>query len=405
MQRSDRARIALLLMKRRLFLTATVLGATEVGAAPPNFPASMLHPGEVVEAYGRPSRFVSGVVRRPSNVSTPALTPLADQLSTLTPSGLCFVRNHAGVPTIDPREHRLLVHGMVRKPISFELADLLRFPAVTRFSFLECAGNSAPGWQRLGEGVQYSHGLLSCCQWTGVPLRAILDEAGVTNDGRWIVAEGADAAAYDRSLPLQHILDEALLVYGQNGEALRPEQGFPLRLLVPGFEGSANVKWLRRIKVVASPVYSREETAQYATLRADGSSEAFDFIMNVKSVITTPSPGRALVERGFYTLRGFAWSGRGRIRRVEITLNGGATWSDARLIEPLEPKSLARFEAPLRWDGSELVVASRATDETGNVQPNVAAFAAHRGPDRRYHINAIASWRVGRDGSVTVADA
>jgi len=359
----------------------------------------------LISAYGSPSSFERAVVRRPPGVPSPALTPLAQQLGVITPSGLMFVRNHAGMPELDPRRHELLVHGLVTKPLAFTLADIMRFPSVERMHFLECAGNSAPGWQQLGEGVQYSHGLLSGCLWIGIPLRLVLDEAGIKPEARWLVAEGADGAAFDRSIPLAKALDDALLVYGQNGEMLRPEQGYPLRLILPGFEGSTNIKWLRRIKLVAGPVYSREETAQYSQLQPDGKVRLFDFVMEAKSVITSPSPAQRLTEPGFYEGRGFAWSGRGRIARVDISTDGGTTWSAATVDEMNFTKSLTRFTFPLRWDGSPVTLASRATDETGYVQPTLDQLVAARGSGLRYHVNAIARWRIGRDGAVSEADA
>ncbi len=315
------------------------------------------------------------------------------------------MRNHAGTPTLDPRTHRVIVHGMVSSALSFSIADLMRFPSVERMHFLECSGNSGRGWRSLGEGVQYSHGLLSCALWTGVPLRTVLDEAGVRPGAGWVIAEGADGALYDRSIPLAKALDDALLVYGQNGEMLRPEQGYPVRLLLPGFEGSANVKWLRRLKVVGAPAYSREETAQYTQPGVDGRVELFNFVMDAKSVITFPSPGDGLREPGFYEIRGFAWSGRGRITGVEVSTNGGATWAAATLDELRGTKCLTRFTFPLRWDGTPVELQSRATDEAGAVQPTLAALVAARGPSLRYHVNAIARWRIAADGTVSNLDA
>jgi sulfane dehydrogenase subunit SoxC len=238
-----------------------------------------------------------------------------------------------------------------------------------------------------------------------VPLQTVLDEAGVLPDARWLVAEGADDATFDRSIPLAKALDDALLVYGQNGEMLRPEQGYPLRLLLPGYEGSTNIKWLRRIKLVASPVYSREETTQYTQTGADGKVHLFDFVMEAKSVVTFPSPTQRLADPGFYEGRGFAWSGRGRITRVDVSTDGGNRWSPARLDDLAPAKSLTRFTFPIRWDGTEMTIQSRAVDHTGYVQPTLEALIAARGPALRYHLNAIASWHVARDGTVTDARA
>lgn len=387
---------------RELFLTGTLVGATDFGGAPFGIPPSMLRPGKTVSPYGAPSRFEGNVIRRPSEFT--AFTPLERQPGIITASGLAFTRTHAGIPQIDPAQHRLLVHGRVRKPLFFSLADLMRFPATTRIAFLECAGNSAPGWRQLGAGVQYSHGLLSCAEWTGVPLRTLLAETGA-DDARWIVAEGADGAAFERSIPLGTYLDEALVVYGQNGEMLRPEQGYPLRLLLPGAEGSANVKWLHRIKVVDAPLYAREETVRYGRTNPDGSPHLFDFTMPVKSVITEPSPTRTMPARGFAELRGFAWSGAGRVTGVDVTLDGGATWRAATLAEPVLAKALVRFTLPVFWDDTERIVASRATDETRAVQPSFATLREAAAGDLRYHVNPIHMWRVRGDGSVDAVDA
>jgi len=388
-------------MKRSDFLMA-LPGATELAALPAR-PAAEREP-RTLAPYGAPSQFESSVVRLPRGVVTPALTPLAKQLGIITPSGLTFTRTHAGVPELDPRHHRVIVHGHVAKPLSFSLADLMRFPVVERIAFLECSGNSARGWETLGRGVQFSHGLVSNCAWTGVRLRTILDEAGIRSDAGWIVVEGADGAAYDRSIPLARAAD-AMLVYGQNGEMLRPEQGYPLRLLVPGFEGSANVKWVQSIKAVAGPVYSREETAQYTQPGPDGKIKLFDLVMDVKSVITTPSPGLGPLARGFHEARGFAWSGRGRIRDVEVTTDGGVTWMPAALDALALPQSFTRFTFPLMVGERPLIVGSRARDETGMLQPSLAQLIAARGPALRYHVNAVAFWRIGTDGTVDVAPA
>ena len=364
----------------------------------------MLRPGENVSAYGMPSRFEASVVRRPNRLPSPALTPLDRQPGIITASGLAFVRTHAGVPQIDPAHHRLLVHGRgVTKPLFFSLDDLMRFPATTRIAFLECSGNSAPGWRGFGTGVQFSHGLLSCAEWTGVPLRTLLDEVGA-REARWIVAEGADGAGYERSIPLEVYRDEALVVYGQNGEMLRPEQGYPLRLLLPGAEGSANVKWLHRIKIVDGPLYAREETVKYGRTNPDGSPRLFDFTMGVKSVITEPSPDRRFPARGFSELRGFAWSGAGRVTGVEVTLDGGTTWTAATLAEPVLSKALVRFTLPVVWDGNERIIGSRATDETRVVQPTLDALREATRGDLRYHVNAIHFWRVRSNGSVEALD-
>ena len=287
--------------------------AQEGDNLPPAIPEWQLHPGEEVlsQPYGRPSRFEANVVRRyrhglpepPTRLSSFSLTPLQDLSGIITPNGLHYERHHAGTPTIDPLEHRLIVHGMVEKPLIFAMEDLTRFPSVSRVCFLECSGNTqnwgAPNPELT---VQDTHGLLSCCEWTGVPLATILAEAGVKPEAKWMLAEGADAAAMTRSIPIEKALDDALLAYAQNGERLRPEQGYPLRLLLPGYEGNANVKWLRRLKLAAEPFQTREETSKYTMLMPDGVARQFNFVMHAKSVITFPSGGQRLgsaVQKGW----------------------------------------------------------------------------------------------------------
>jgi sulfane dehydrogenase subunit SoxC len=395
-------------MKRSTFLITAVPTATEVAALPARVegaPTQGSAASSSLAAYGSPSTFERDVIRRPVGVANLAFTPLASQLGVITPSGLAYVRNHAGIPRVDPARHRLLVHGLVKRPLSFSLADIMRFPSVERMHFVECAGNSARGWQRIGSGVQFSHGLLHAASWTGVPLRTLLDETGFLPDAHWAVAEGADGARFDRSLPLEKLLEDALLVYGQNGEMLRPEQGYPLRLIVPGFEGSTNVKWLQRLHLVTSPVYSREETAEYSQVTPDGKIRLFDFVMDVKSVITSPAPGERLREAGFYEGRGFAWSGSGRIKNVDVSLDGGTTWTPATLGELNLPKNLVRFTFPLSWENRPVRILSRAVDETGAVQPTLDQVVAARGDRLRYHVNAIARWWIASDGTVTNLDA
>jgi len=359
-------------------------------------------PGNAIAPYGVPSKFESGVVRTPRDAVDVAYSPIGQQTGIVTPNGLFFTRNHAGVPTIDPRTHRLLVDGLVKHPLTFSVEDLMRFPSVSRMHFLECAGNSSGEWQvARAPDIQRSHGLVSCCEWTGVPLRYLLAEVAPATEARWVLAEGADAAAYDRSIPLEKLLDDALIAYGQNGELLRPEQGFPLRLVLPGFEGSANIKWLRRLHVGREPWYTREETADYTELLPGGRSRAFTFVMDAKSVITFPSAGTRLVKPGYHELRGFAWSGRGRVKSVEVSLDGGTTWSQATLQDPIVPKCFTRFTHDFVWDGRETIVQSRATDETGYVQPTHKRLVQARGYFSEYHNNAIAPWKIGRDGTVS----
>jgi len=341
--------------------------------------------------YGLPSPYERDVVRRPTDAtptqySSWSFTPLQDLQGVVTPNGLVFERHHGGVPDIHPDDHRLAVHGLVKQPLLFTMDDLVRFPSVSRMHFLECSGNGSAEWKEpRGKTVQFTHGLLSCCEWTGVPLATVLQEAGLAPSAKWLLVEGGDAALMARSVPLEKALDDAILVYGQNGERLRPEQGYPLRLLLPGFEGNMNVKWLRRIKVGDQPFYTREETSKYTDLLADGSAREFSFVMEAKSVITRPSGGQR-IERGFNEIRGVAWSGRGRITRVDVSTDGGRSWRTASLSPPVLRKCLTAFRSPWKWDGGEAVLQSRAVDETGYVQPTRARLVAVRGQIGRAHV-------------------
>ena len=357
--------------------------------------------------YGVPSLYEADVVRRAAKAwplpgAASSLTPLADLHGSITPNGLVYERHHAGVPDIDPSLHRLAIHGLVRNPKLFTMDDILRLPSESRIHFIECSGNTGNEWNGpSGMPVQLTHGLLSCCEWTGVRLSTLLEEVGgITGGSGWVLAEGADAAAMTRSLPLQRIADRALVVYAQNGERLRPENGYPLRLIVPGFEGNTNVKWLRRLQVVDAPLETREETSKYTNLLADGTARQFVFEMDAKSVITRPSPGHRLTTHGFYPISGLAWSGRGTIRQVEVSTDGGASWRMARLETPVRDRALTRFQADWNWAGEPVSILSRATDSTGYVQPTREALVAARGLNSQYHYNAIQQWRIDAAGEV-----
>lgn len=380
-------------------------GATLAGVVPSMARADTTKmQGRPARSYGARSAYeTSARWLTPSRypTSTASWTPLADLDGTITPSALHFERHHGGVPAIDPLAHRLLVHGLVQRPLVFSMADLRRFPAVQRLCFLECSGNSYREWLGPGgENVQQTHGLTSCSEWTGVALREVLNECGIDARAGWVIAEGADGAAMTRSVPLAKGLDDVMLAYAQNGEALRPEQGYPLRLLVPGYEGSISVKWLRRLKLTDGPVYSREETAKYTDLMPDGRAREFTFVMEAKSVITAPSPGLTL-QNGHNEIRGLAWSGRGRVTRVEVTTDDGRSWQDAHLHGPVLPVCHTRFTLSWVWNGEETVIASRCTDETGYVQPTRAALRAVRGDHSFYHYNGIQRWRVALDGALS----
>jgi sulfane dehydrogenase subunit SoxC len=330
-----------------------------------------------------------------------SLTPLDETLGIITPSALHYEVHRGGVPDIDPRRHRLLIHGMVDRPVVLTVEEIRRLPSTSRIFFLECQGNTLTEWRApTAQTVQGTHGATSCSEWTGVPLSLLLREARIQRDATWIVAEGADATGNERSIPLAKAMDDVLVAYGQNGEAIRPENGYPLRLIVPGWTGNINVKWLRRIKVVNRPYLTRMDGVGQPTLMPDGKARQLQFVMEAKSVITFPSGGQQLPGSGFYEIRGLAWSGRGRVRRVEASTDGGKTWRDARLQEPVLPLAHTRFRLEWRWDGREAVLRSRCTDETGYVQPTLAELTKVRGLNSIYFNNAIQSWRVASDGSV-----
>ena len=335
------------------------------------------------------------------DTTTASYTPLQDLHGSITPSSLHYERHHAGVPQIEPKAHRLLIHGLVERPLEFTMSELQRFPAVSRVHFLECSGNSLTEWAKpTGKTVQETHGLTSCSEWTGVLLASVLKECGIKPSAAWVLAEGADGARMTRSLPLDKCMDDVILAYAQNGEMLRPEQGYPLRLIVPGWEGSISVKWLCRLKVVEQPYQTREETSKYTDLMPDGTARQFTFVMEAKSVITFPSSGQTLPGPGFYEIRGLAWSGHGRVTRVDVSVDGSANWAEARLQDPVLPMSHTRFYFPWRWDGTAVVIASRCVDETGYQQPTREALQAVRGVNSFYHYNGIQCWRISPGGAV-----
>ena len=335
----------------------------------------------------------------PNNFNS--LTPLQDLRGIITPSALHFERHHNGVPAIDPARHRLLVHGLVERPMSFTMKELERLPSTSRIAFLECSGNTWDGWREAQDvTVQDIYGLTSTSEWTGVRLSTLLEAVGVRGEAKWMLAEGSDAAGLDRSVPLTNeVLNEAMICYGQNGEALRPEQGYPLRLFLPGFEGNINVKWLRRLKLGSAPFMTRWETAKYTDLLPDGKAYQFTLVMEAKSVITYPS-GQQQIQPGFHEISGLAWSGHGRVTKVEVSVDGGHAWQVAHLQEPILPKCHTRFRFPWRWNGQEAILQSRCVDETGYIQPTRHDLVKVRGTNSLYHYNAIQSWRVGRDGRV-----
>ncbi|WOJ96328.1 sulfite dehydrogenase [Congregibacter brevis] len=328
-----------------------------------------------------------------------SLTPLEQLHGTITPSDLHFERHHAGIPQIDPERHRLLLHGMVERPIVFTVEDLKRFPAVTRTCFIECSGNLNVKANE-NSTPQMLCGLTSQSEWTGVSLRTLLREVGVKPGATWCLAEGSDAAVMARSIPMEKLLDDAMVAYAQNGEALRPAQGYPLRLLLPGWEGNTNVKWLRRLELSDAPFMTREETSKYTDPLKGGVARQFSVVMDARSVITTPTYPKQL-EPGWSEIRGIAWSGRGKIVAVEVSTDGGKTWDRASLQGPILPKAHTRFGLPWKWDGKPTELASRAIDDTGYVQPTKEQLIHARGPGNQlYHLNPVMHWIVESDGRV-----
>lgn len=408
------------LLHRRLFLSGGTLaaGAAALGglgtatpaAAQGVFPDWRLKPGKSFTGYGVPSRFEEPVQRTftarapsyPSPGAGSSRTPLHLLEGIITPSGLHFERSHSGVPDIDPEKHTLLVHGLVRQPLLFDVESLARYPTVSRIHFIECSGNSGAGWgvnPPVGP-VATMHGLVSCSEWSGVPLSYLLDEAGIDPAAKWILAEGSDAAGMSRSVPLSKCVDDAMIALYQNGERVRPEQGYPMRLLLPGWEGNMCVKWLSRIKLTTGPTHTKDETSKYTELMPDGKSLQFTFPMEVKSTITRPSEGINMRGPGFYEISGFAWSGNGKIKRVDVSADGGKSWAEAALAEPVASRALTRFRLGWQWDGGEIILQSRAVDETGAVQPTREALIAAKGIKNAYHYNGITSWEVRASGLV-----
>jgi sulfane dehydrogenase subunit SoxC len=362
-------------------------------------------PADPTKVRGRPSRALgqrapSEKPQRQPRGAASSGTPHQDLCGTITPSDLHFERHHGGVPEIDPKSYALLIHGMVDRPMMFTLADLKRFPAASRVHFLECSGNFGGRGTATDLTPQQIAGLTSNSEWTGVPLATLFREVGVRPQATWFLAEGSDAAVLTRSIPVAKAMDDALIAYGQNGEALRPEQGYPARLFLPGWEGNANVKWIRRIELSDRPFMTREETSKYTEPMADGTARIFSFLMDARSLITYPAYPVTLT-RGWIEINGIAWTGSGKIARVDVSTDGGATWTAAKLQEPVQPKAHTRFRHLFNWTGGETVIMSRASDETGYVQPTKDALITMRGVSGvGYHINPITGWRIQPDGKV-----
>lgn len=359
--------------------------------------------------YGMPSKYEANLQRRESpgltrvSAASVAFAPLQGLFGIITPNGLHFERHHQGWYDIDPAKHRLMINGLVKQDMVFTMEDLMRLPSVSRIHFIECGANTGMEWGNVAvPTVQYTHGMLSCCEFTGVPLSILLDMAGAdTKKGKYILAEGGDGSGMTRTIPMEMALDDVLVVWGMNGEMLRPENGYPLRLVVPGVQGVSSVKWLRRIEVGDMPYASKDEAVHYIDLMPDGMHRQYTSIQECKSVITTPSGGQQLLETGFYNISGMAWSGRGKVKRVDVSVDGGRNWREARLETPVLTKAITRFNIDWVWDGKPAILQSRATDETGHVQPAYRMLREVRGTRSIYHNNAIQSWKVDINGEVS----
>jgi sulfane dehydrogenase subunit SoxC len=359
--------------------------------------------------YGKPSKFEANVQRRQSpgltqtTQASVSFAPLQSLFGIVTPSGLHFERHHQGWWDIDPSKHRLMVNGMVDAPKVFTLDEIMRLPSVSRFHFIECGANTAVDWGNVAvPTVQYTHGMVSCSEFTGVPLITLLELAGADlKNGKFVLAEGADGSSMTRTIPMSLILSgEVFVAYGQNGEMLRPEQGYPLRLIVPGVQGVSWVKYLRRIKVGDMPFATKDEAVHYIDLQPGGQHRQYTSVQECKSVVTTPSGGQVLLDKGFYNITGLAWSGRGKVKKVDVSVDGGRNWRAARIEQPAMSKALTRFNLDWVWDGKPAIIQSRATDETGFVQPTYKQLRAVRGTRSIYHNNAIQSWLVQESGEV-----
>ena len=366
--------------------------------------------GDPVDAvpYGMPIRFEQHVVRRnvewltESPVSSINFTPIHALEGTITPQGCAFERHHSGAIELSKADYRLMINGLVERPLVFTFEDLLRFPRTSVTAFCECAANGGMEWGGAQlEGCQFTQGMIHNMEYVGVPLRVLLEEAGVKPEGKWLYAEGADASSNGRSMPMEKAMDDVMLAFYANGEALRKEHGYPARLVVPGWEGNMWVKWVRRLGVYDQAVESREETSKYTDLMPDGRARKWTWVMDAKSVITSPSPQVPIRHgKGPLVITGLAWSGNGKITKVDVSLDGGRNWVEARITGDAKAKALTRFHLDIDWDGSELLLQSRATDETGYVQPTKDALRAIRGRNNVYHNNGIQTWWVKADGEV-----
>jgi sulfane dehydrogenase subunit SoxC len=384
-----------------------VLGGQQSAAL---VPAPVVAPLDATKLQGAPTAALGARSPFETPTRTPvgdtagsSYTPLQKLSGAITPSDLHFERHHAGIPLLDPSRHTLTIHGLVDQPLTFSVDDIKRFPQVVRTHFVECSGNGRSAYRapKPEMTAQRVSGMVSTSEWTGVPLATLLREVGVQENAKWILAEGGDACLLARSVPLEKALDDALIVWGQNGEALRPAQGYPLRLLLPGWEGNINVKWLRRLELGTAPWMTRWETSKYTDPQPDRTARIFSFELDAKSIITAPSGPDTIASRGWRPINGIAWSGRGKIAHVDVSVDGGATWHQADLQGTVHSKAAVHFQYMWNWDGAPATLLSRATDDAGFVQPTRQAMVAERGLGTDYHFNHIVGWHVDANGAVT----
>ncbi|MBT5075014.1 MAG: sulfite dehydrogenase [Kordiimonadaceae bacterium] len=413
------------LLSRRLFLNSAVATTVALATTRAAYGQDVvgegqedwtLYPGSDALEYGERSRFEVERVKkfkpqvtdasqdywdlRTTNATT--RTPHQHLMGTITPSGLHFSVTHHGIPDIDPDQHAVVIHGMVKNPLKFDINALENYPTITREYFLECSGNSGALWGENARDIQLDrmHGLVSGSQWTGIPLSTLLDECGISSDAKWIIAEGADSGSLSRSIPIDKALKDSMIAIAQNGERIMPNQGYPMRLFNPGFEGNTSIKWLRSLYVTDKPVMSRFETSRYTDRMPDGKALQFSLEIDVKSMITRPSNAMSLPKHGLYEITGLAWSGRGKVAKVEVSVDGGTTWAEAALEGPIHSIMLTRFRIPWMWDGRSAILQSRATDEFGRVQPVREKLIEARGRRPSYHFHGIQSWGVEPDGKI-----
>jgi len=365
--------------------------------------------GVTTDGYGKPSKWEANLQRRESpgltrvQQASVSFTPLQGLFGIITPNGLHFERHHQGWWDIDPSKHRLMINGLVKRERVFTMDDLMRLPSVSRIHFIECGANSAPEWGNVAlPSVQYTHGMLSCCEFTGVLLSTLLEMCGYDKKkGKYVLAEGADGSSMTRTIDMERAMDDCIVAWGMNGEMLRPENGYPLRLVVPGIQGVSWVKYLRRLEVGDMKWATKDEAIHYMDHMPDGTHRQYTGIQECKSVITTPSGSQTLLDKGYYNVTGLAWSGRGSIKRVDVSTDGGRNWRTARLEGPVLPKALTRFNIDWVWDGKPAILQSRAIDSTGYVQPKINQLRAVRGTRSIYHQNAIQSWKVAENGELS----